>query len=904
MTILAPHTLEPAALLAQLAADPHSGLSHEEAQVRLAQCGPNRLAEAQVWPWWTALLDQFKSFLILLLVVAAVVSAAIGEYVDAAAIGAIVLLNAAIGYTQEYRADKAMQRLQSMAAPKARVLRGGLVRDIPAQDLVPGDLVLLEAGSIVPADLRLLDAASLKVDESALTGEAVPASKQVSGALSQDAALGDRVNCAFLGTLVTYGRGKGIVVATGPGTELGKISALVAGSSRETTPLQRRLDRLGKVIGLAAIAVCGVVFAAGMLRGLDTVEMFLVAVSLAVAAIPEGLPAVVTLVLAAGVNLMARRNALVRRLASVETLGSCDVICSDKTGTLTRGEMTVVALYDSDTFFRVEGQGYSPHGAICRDGQAVDPAADADLRLLLKAAALCNDAEIVDAAAGGDAAPWRLIGDPTEGALIALAAKAGLWRRQLEDAYPRVEEVPFSSERKRMTTIHAHNEGYLAFAKGAPEVLLPRCSRVRNQGAESLLGNEHSDAIVAAYHEFTSRALRVLALAYRPLERLPESDKLEEVERDLIFLGLVGMTDPPRQEVPRAVALSRQAGIVPIMITGDHMNTAEAIATEIGLLQPGQGTVSGEELERMDDRELERLVESTAVYARVAPHHKARIVRTLQQRGHIVAATGDGVNDAPALKMADIGVAMGIKGTDVSKEAADIVLTDDNFASIVAAVEQGRVIFANIRKFVFYLLSCNLGEVLVVFLALLGGLPTPLRPVQILWINLVTDSLPALALGMEPAEPGAMSRPPRPGSEGIITRRMWLNALFGSSLMAAVTLSMFAYYLMAQGRPLTEARTAAFATLICTQIFWAFVSRSLTIPLVTLGPLNNRFLPGASLVSALLLLVTIYVPVLQPLFHTAPLGATDWALILTVALVPSTMVELTKGLTGRHLTGP
>ena len=904
MTILAPHTLEPAALLAELGADPHSGLSHEQAQARQARYGPNSLAEAQVWPWWAALLDQFKSFLILLLVVAAVVSAAIGEYVDAAAIGAIVLLNAAIGFTQEYRADKAMQRLQSMAAPKARVLRGGLVNEIPAQDLVPGDVVLLEDGSIVPADLRLLDAVNLKVDESALTGESIPSGKRAAGVLPWDAAVGDRANCAFLGTLVTYGRGKGVVVATGRGTELGKISALVAAAPKEETPLQRRLDHLGKVIGLTAIGICGMVFAIGILRGLDSVEMFLVAVSLAVAAVPEGLPAVVTLVLAAGVNLMARRNALVRRLASVETLGSCDVICSDKTGTLTRGEMTVVSLYYNDsTGFRVEGQGYIPYGGVYRNGRAIEPATDTDLKLLLEAAALCNDADIVADVDAKGATNWRLIGDPTEGALIALAAKAGLWRRQLEDAYPRVQEVPFSSERKRMTTIHAHGEGYLAFAKGAPEVLLPRCSRVRNKGAESLLGDEHRDAIVAAYHEFTSRALRVLALAYRPLDRLPEADKLEEVERELTFLGLVAMTDPPRQEVPRAVALSRQAGIVPIMITGDHMNTAEAIAAEIGLLQPGQRTVSGEELERMDDRELERLVESTAVYARVAPHHKARIVRTLQQRGHTVAATGDGVNDAPALKMADIGVAMGIKGTDVSKEAADIVLTDDNFASIVAAAEQGRVIFANIRKFVFYLLSGNVGEVLVVFLALLSGLPAPLRPVQILWINLATDSLPALALGMEAAEPGMMRRPPRPSHESIITRKMWSVGLFVSSLMAAVTLAMFTLFLTVYERPLVEARTAAFATLIVVQLLWAYAARSLTIPVLSLGLLGNRYLLGATLISALLLLATIYVPPLQPLFHTTPLGLSDWAVILTAALIPAVTVELTKGLTGRYLTG-
>jgi Ca2+-transporting ATPase len=892
------------------------GLSDEEACARLAQYGPNELQERPRPTFWHLLLGQFNNFLVIILLASAVISLLLGEYVDASAIMAIVVLNAVLGVVQESKAEEALAALKKMAAPEARVIRSGHIRTIPARELVPGDVVLLEAGNYAPADLRLVEAFNLKVDEAALTGESVPVNKDAELVLDREIPIGDRRNSAFMGTMVTYGRGKGIVVATGMHTQFGLIAEMIQSYEEEATPLQRKLDQLGRWLGIACLVICGIVGLVGILRGLPPLEMFMTAVSLAIAAVPEGLPAVVTICLALGMQEMIRRHALIRRLPAVETLGSATVICSDKTGTLTQNEMMVVQGWADSHLFTISGEGYQPRGEFRRDGQPFAAQADSVVRLLLQGAALCNDAVLEPSGQIANGSPtWRMVGDPTEGALVVAAAKAGLWKEELETSCPRLAEVPFESERKRMTTVHKADGGMVGqileelcsssttcatFVKGAPDLLLERCSHVMTSEGTRPLDEKQRQEVVSANEEMSRQALRVLGVACRPLETLPANPDAEALEHDLTFIGLMGMIDPARPEVKPAVQVAKGAGLKSVMVTGDYRNTAVAIARELELLSPGGKVLTGAELDHIDEASFAAMVEEVDVYARVSPQHKVRIVEAFKSRGHVVAMTGDGVNDAPALKRADIGVAMGITGTDVSKETADMVLTDDNYASIVSAVEEGRIIYSNIRKFVYYLLSCNVGEILVIFLAMLAQLPVPLKPIQLLWLNLVTDGAPALALGLEKGEPDIMRRPPRPTSEPVINREMQWGIVIQSVAITAAVLAAFVYGLRRFPEHIVTAQALAFVTLTTSELLRAFTSRSERYSLLSLGIFSNRWMLLAVGSSFLLLLGVLYIPFLQPFFSTVPLGLREWLVIFPLILIPSIAAELTK-LVLRHL---
>ncbi len=908
------HTLAAEGVLRLLETSAERGLTPEEASRRLAQVGPNELAEAPRPGLLQQLWEQFNNFIVLFLIAAAVVSALLGDTIEAGAIIAIVVLNAVLGVIQERRAEEALAALRKLAAPEAHIIRGGHRLTVPAREVVPGDVVLLEAGNYVPADLRLLETANLRVDEASLTGESVPVEKHAAATLPPEAPMGDQVNMAFMGTVVTYGRGRGVVVATGMQTQIGRIATMIQTYAEEPTPLQRRLDQLGRTLGWAALVVCGLVFGLGWLRGFDPLEMFIIAVSLAVAAVPEGLPAVVTITLALGMREMVRRNALVRRLASVETLGSTTVICSDKTGTLTQNRMTVTRIWVDGETFQVapESEGGAP---FRRDGRPVDLKAYPALTTALWVAVLNNDAVLEPLEGDGEGA-YRVVGDPTEVALIEAAARAGARRQDLERAYPRIDEIPFDSARKRMTTVHkvlaphpedpspfydlSRREWEVAATKGAPEVLLDLCSHYQRMGDEPApLTPEVRQRILEANAEMARQALRVLAVAYRVEPDVPDEATPETVERDLIFVGLIGMIDPPRPEVASAIEKARRAGIRTVMITGDYPETARAIAEQIGLLQPGHRVISGAEMEALDDEALRREVVKVDVFARVSPAHKVRIVEALKANNQVVAMTGDGVNDAPALKRADIGIAMGITGTDVAKETADMVLTDDNYVSIVAAVEQGRVIYANIRKFVFFLLSSNIAEIAIIFLAVLAGLPAPLTAIQLLWLNLVTDGAPALALGVEPGDPDIMEQPPRPPDEPIINRPMRIHTAVQTVAKTATTLAAFVIGLSLFPR-LETAETMAFATLTFSELLRAFTTRSERYPLFKIGLFTNRYMLPAVLSSLVLLLVVIYVPFLQPIFDTTALGWREWQIVLPLLLVPAVAHEVTKVVMARQ----
>jgi len=738
------HNLSPQEVAEKLNTNLERGLSSNEAAARLKQYGPNELIEREGPSFWQLLLNQFNQFLVIILIVSALISFALGEFLDGGAILTIVILNAIIGVVQEGRAEEALAALKKMAAPEATVIRDGHQLTVPAHELVPGDVVVLETGNYIPADLRLTQSINLRIEEASLTGESVPVEKDAAQSLAADASLGDRRNSAYMSTIITYGRGQGIVVETGMRTEIGLIAEMIQTYEEESTPLQLKLDQLGKWLGWGALVICGIVFLAGWIQGRDLLEMFMVSVSLAIAAVPEGLPAVVTICLALGLQRMVKRHALIRKLPAVETLGSATAICSDKTGTLTQNAMTAVQLYVDRTLLTITGDGYNPQGEFEDDDRAVGLEGYPGSRLLLRAATLCNDAYLEDDDENG----WRMVGDPTEGALVVAAAKADLWQKELAEEYPRLEELPFDSTRKRMTTIHPDPRygGYVAYVKGAPDMLLDISTKVIEDGTERPLTEEKRRYVLSTNESLASNALRVLGVAYRPLKELPDSPTPEETERDLTFVGLVGMIDPARPEVKEAVALARHAGIKTVMVTGDYKNTALAIAKELDLISGEAVILTGAELDRLSEDEFDAQVEEVDVYARVSPAHKVRIVEALKRQGHIVAMTGDGVNDAPALKRANIGVAMGITGTDVSKETADMVLTDDNYASIVSAVEEGRNIYSNIRKFVYYLLSCNMGEIMIVFLATLFGQPVPLTAIQLLTLGSIFCHNPGRAL--------------------------------------------------------------------------------------------------------------------------------------------------------------
>jgi Ca2+-transporting ATPase len=904
------HALEVSDVLPALGTSPDRGLTADEAARRLARYGHNELAEKPRPGFWKMLLGQLSSFIVIVLIVAGVISAILGDYIEAGAILAIVVLNAVLGVVQERRAEEALAALRRMAAPEAQVIRDGHRISVPARELVPGDLVILEAGNFVPADLRLVETVNLRIEEAALTGESVPAEKDADVVLRQDVLLGDRLNTAFMGTVVAYGRGRGLVVTTGMHTQIGLIAAMLQVAEDESTPLERKLDQLGKVLGWAALGVCALVFLVGWARGYEPFKMFIIAVSLAVAAVPEGLAAVVTITLALGMREMIKRHALIRRLASVETLGSTTVICSDKTGTLTQNQMTVTRLWVDGTTLEVTGQGYDPVGQFRVDGKPVDLVHMPGVSTALWAAVLANDAEI-ERSGEGEASRFRVVGDPTESALVVAAAKGGADRGQLSRSYPRIDEIPFDSDRKRMTTLHRvvepseadpspftddrQREWVVAAMKGAPDIVLGLCTHLQHlDDSRSPLTEAMRQQILEANSHMAQKALRVLAVAYRVEEEAPGEATVDVIERDLTFVGLFGMIDPGRAEVPQAIDTARRAGIRTVMITGDFANTARAVAEQIGLMRPGGQVLTGSDLAGMDDATLTREVARTDVYARVSPEHKVRIVDALKANREIVAMTGDGVNDAPALKRADIGIAMGITGTDVAKETADMVLTDDNYASIVSAVEQGRIIYSNIRKFVFYLLSCNVGEIAVIFVAVVAGLPSPLTAIQLLWLNLVTDGAPALALGMEKGDPDTMDQPPRPPDEPVINRSMRLGIVLQTLAISGATLGAYFVGLRAHPQAPEFAETMSFATLSFSELLRAMTARSERYPLLRIGLFSNRTMVYAVLSSVALVVAVLYVPFLQPVFNTVTLGWAQWELMLPLMFVPAVVAELTK----------
>ena len=918
------HSMSSTDVLNQLATPLEEGLSPEEVKARQEKYGFNELTEAPPTTFWEMLWAQINSFVIYMLLGASIISALLGDYVEAIAILAIVVLNAIMGIIQESQAEAALAALKKLAAPESSVLRGGHRLSVPATELVPGDIVFLEAGNYIPADVRLLDAVNLRVDEASLTGESLPVEKNAQTRLEADIPLGDRKNTAFMGTLVNYGRGKGIVVSTGMNTQLGMIATMLQSVENEETPLQRRLDQLGKVLGWGSLAVCGLVFVIGAIRFIaasgfsnllspaaleEFSNLFMIAVSLAIAAVPEGLPAVVTISLALGMREMVRRHALIRKLSSVETLGSATVICSDKTGTLTQNEMTVTRIWAGDQFVDVTGSGYTPKGDFKVNNEKVSLDQYPAVKTSLWLGTLNNDAQLEHAGEQDGQEIFRMIGDPTEGAILVAALKAGASAKSLNDAYPRRQEIPFDSTRKRMVTIHSiedpkdadisplkgdvKREWHIIAVKGAPDVVLNLCSHIQTMNnGDVKLTEERRKEVLAANDTMTGSALRVLGVAYRMLPVLPDQINSEELEKDLTFVGLIGMIDPARTEVNEALNTARDAGIRTIMITGDYPNTARAIAEEIGLLQAGHKVMTGAEMNSLTDEEMIQNVMETDVYARVSPEHKMRIVDALRSNDEVVAMTGDGVNDAPAIKRADIGVAMGITGTDVAKGAADMVLTDDNYASIVSAVEQGRVIYSNIRKFVYYLLSCNAAEIMVIFLATLFGWPVPLTAIQLLWLNLVTDGAPALALGTEPGDPDIMDQPPRPTNEPIINKFMLVGIVVQTIAITAVTLGAFALGLK-QGS-IDFAETMAFTTLSISELLRAYTARSEYYPLLKIGLFKNKLMNWAVLGSLLLIMLVIYIPFLQPIFNTAALGWTQWAAILPLILVPSVAAEVTK----------
>lgn len=866
------HALESGEVLDNLQTS-KDGLSTKEAELRLQKFGFNELMGKKGVSVLQVFLGQFKDVFVVMLLAAILISVVVGEIVDASVILIIVALNAAVGFVQEYRSEKAMEAMKKMTAPKARLLRDGKEVTVPAREVVPGDIVLLESGDRVPADGRLLDAIDLKTDEAVLTGESTPVEKRA-GALKPETRIVDMRNSVFTATHIIYGRGKGVVTATGMGTEFGKIAEMVQTVKAEEPPLKLKLKQFAKKLGIIIVIACIAIFILEAFREQNFIETFLIAVALAVSAVPEGLPAIVTVTLALGARALTKRNAVIRKLSSAETLGSTTIICSDKTGTLTKGEMTVRKVYSDGKITEVTGVGYEAKGEFHRSTTLLNPKEDSYLTSLLRIGALCNNASY-----DGE----KIIGDPTEGALIVAAAKAGMWKDKLEEEYPRVGEIPFSSERKRMATIHRTPGGEkVAYVKGAPETVLGLCTKLYRKGQVKTLGQKEREEILKINNKLASEALRLLGMAYRILPDASDEFSEENVERDLIFVGLMGMIDPPRDEVKEANRLCEQAGIKTVMITGDHKLTAVAVAEEIDMLKDGL-VLTGGELDKWDDEEFEKIVEDVGVYARVYPEQKLRIVRALKKKGHIVAMTGDGVNDAPALKNADIGVAMGITGTDVSKEASDMVLTDDNFATIVNAVKQGRIVYDNIRKFAFFLIRSNFDELVVVTSFALAGLPLPISAAMILWINLVTDGGPAIALSMDTPTEDVMQRPPRDPKQGVLYGRVAsiLASLIMQSLGTAFVF-LLSFYVLWPGL-LPKAMSMAFMQAVTRELIIVWNCRSERHNAFRVGFTSNKFLLVAVVASFFLTVSLCYVPFFQVAFGTAALNLTDWIIVSLVA---------------------
>lgn len=881
-----------------LLTDPAKGLSTKEAQHRLTLVGLNQLKEQKKISPLVLFFSQFRDFMVMVLIAAALISVFLGETADALTILAIIVLNACLGFFQEYRAEKSLEKLKKLTAQEATVKRDGMLGEIPAVQLVPGDIVLLKTGDIIPADLRICDGAQLEINEAVLTGESFPVSKRAEEVCAPKTSLGDRRNMAFLGTVITRGQGGGIVVGTGMTTEMGRIAGYIQEVEERDTPLQKRLAQLGRWLVFSCLLIVGLVVILGVWRGEPVYRMVLTGVSLAVAAIPEGLPAIVTVVLALGVQKMVKRQAIVRALPAVETLGCATVICSDKTGTLTQNEMTVRQLYLGGEKITLTGEGYVPHGTISFvGGNEAARKNKKGLEMAWQVAALCNNAylkkkeTVLTGLFRKKSDEWQILGDPTEGALLVAAAKGGFWREQIEREREKVVELPFDADRKRMSVLYRQKKGAggreakLLYTKGAPDVILNLCNRVWWEGAVVPLTNEIKEKIIAQNEQLAAQALRVIGLSYRELtgEEGPAQPEAE-LEQNLVFVALAGMIDPPRKSALQAVKLCKQAGIKTVMITGDHKKTAEAVAQELQIITYNEKVnsakvLTGQELDELNDASLLRAVRHVSVYARVSPRHKLRIVRALKEAGHVVAMTGDGVNDAPAVKEADIGVSMGISGTDVTREASALILANDDFATIVAAVEEGRIIYDNIRKFIRYLLSCNVGEVLTMFMAALCGVPMPLLPIQILWLNLVTDGLPAMALGLDPGDPAVMHRKPRSPRESIFADGLAGQIFMTGAVISVATLLAFFLGFYWGGQDLALARTMAFTTLVFAQLVFVFQCRSESFSLYELGLMTNPYLVGAVFCSALMQLAVLYLPFLQQVFRTVPLQSEHWFLI-------------------------
>ncbi len=869
--------------------DPKRGLTSSEASSRLEKYGPNMIESSNKKSIWKKIFEQIADPMVLLLIAAAIVSAFTGDAIECAIIIAIVVINAIMSIIQEGKAEDSVAALQKMSSPEATVIRDGQRGHVKAEDLVPGDIVVLETGDIIPADMRLIETSNLKIDESSLTGESVAVEKDASFTTNEDVGIGDRENYAHSSSIVTYGHGIGLITGTGSNTEIGKIATSLDEVEDKDTPLQNQLKKLSKVLAILVIVVCIAVFAVGYLRGgADLLENFMIAVSLAVAAIPEGLTAVVTIVLSIGMNRMAERKAIVKNLLSVETLGSTTVICSDKTGTLTQNEMTITKIYTNDKEYEVEGSGYKPEGDI-RDENKKVVESDDQIKLLMTIASLCNDANLIR-----DGEEYKITGDPTEGAMLTFAEKWNINQEDLNEKHPRIQEIPFDSTRKMMTTFHELDGKYYAMTKGAPDIIMKNSSNILIDGNLIEFSDEKRKELADENNNLASQALRVMAYAFKPLESLDTDLTTENIEHDMVFVGLTGMIDPPRPEARAAVAECHASGIDVIMITGDYFETALAIAKDLGIADSRDQAMQGSELNDKTHEEIMEIVKTKRIFARVSPENKVQLVKALEANDNVVAMTGDGVNDAPAIKNADIGISMGITGTDVAKDASDMILVDDNFATIVNAVEEGRVIFANIKKFVSFLLSCNIAEVLIVFISILLGLPSPLTPIQLLWLNLVTDAFPALALGVEPAEPGLMEEPPRDPRESIISGEVKTNLIMQSIY---ITIAVLAAYIVGLKwifpDSIEGAHTMVFATLITSELLRAFSVRSTKYTLKELGFATNPNLIKAVLLSFSLLLVVMYVPVLTELFEIVSF-TWEWIPVLILSLIPLVLGEIGK----------
>lgn len=863
------------------------GIDDAEVQKRLAEHGPNELKASERASPWALFFSQFKNILIQILLVATLLSAFMGHAVESIAIAVIVLFAVILSFIQEFRAERAIEALRRMAAPTANVIRNGHEKKIPARELVPGDIILIKAGDKVPADARMAQSVNLQVEEASLTGESVAVEKKTDALGSGDVGLGDRNNMVYSGTVVSYGRGRAVVTATGMATEFGKITGMLQEVETSKTPLQKNLDQVGKNLARAAGVIVVIIVGLGIFRGQPFLEMIIFGIALAVAVVPEALPAVVTISLAIGVQRMVKRHALIRRLPIVETLGCTSVICSDKTGTLTKDEMTIRKIFAGGKIYDVDGSGYEPAGSFSINNEKTDLSSDA--MLLLRAAVLASDANLAK-----ESGRWEIKGDPTEGALIVAAAKAGLDKANLNKEFPRIDEIPFTSETKRMTTLCMESGRQVSCSKGADEVILNSCVLIHRNGKSEKLSDSLRGELLQVSQQMAKDALRILAIAYKP------TATMKDAEKDMIFLGFAGMIDPPRPEAKTAVHSCRESGIKPVMITGDHPLTAQAIARELGILQGGR-VVTGVELEKISDEELERDIETIDVYARVSPAHKLRVVSAFQKHGHIVAMTGDGVNDAPALKKADVGIAMGITGTDVTKEVAAMTLTDDNFASIVAAVEEGRHIFGNIKKYLMYLISSNIGEIGLMAGASLLGMPIPLTAVQILYVNLATDGLPALALAMDPPESDLMRRKPRRQQAGIFSRPVVILMAAGGAWSTLVNLGIFLWALKS-GMALKEAMTMTFVSLVLIQFFKAYNYRSDRLSIFNM-PFANKWLNMAVLWELILLILIVYLPFLHKPFGTFSLPLLNWVIAggLSLSIVP--VLEVTKWMIRRGWFG-